>query len=488
VLIGVFSITVTFQTVFAIEPVTSVTAIGSSGDDSILLSSITAGDYMVYVSNLATGTNLAEVSNEEYPPENSDNFNITSFAQSCVVQDIILFDDEVFRDANGDDKPDFFLFENGGDDSGFLQPIFTDDSFGKQISFCSGDFGDTGFISNLENQNIKALAFSITDLKDETGKYLTNDSVIKGIRVTSFSLDMSCVCAVVKHNPSLCDCPNEITHYWNFDNETEPNYPDVIGRSQAECIDCPNFVEGKILSAVEFGGSQKQMLLWAESNDNIYDALTILAWVYIGLPDDVANPIIAKQDSFILETEAGTNALSFTIVGESGTQTCSAKNPGDRIPANAWTFVAAAYDGSNIDLYLNSKPVVNEVALIDTFTECSGDYTIGSAYDVNSLNPYFFTGRIDDVAVLNRRLNDDEIAELFHKSLISRGYCGRSARDWPDLDNDCIVNFADSAVVSGDWLNSRTDSPGDIDADNCVDGNDLNILANYWLKDCNSLK
>jgi len=50
------------------------------------------------------------------------------------------------------------------------------------------------------------------------------------------------------------------------------------------------------------------------------------------------------------------------------------------------------------------------------------------------------------------------------------------------LNNGGSVNFKDYAILANDWLRTDTNLPGDINGDNVVDGNDLCILAENWLK------
>lgn len=48
----------------------------------------------------------------------------------------------------------------------------------------------------------------------------------------------------------------------------------------------------------------------------------------------------------------------------------------------------------------------------------------------------------------------------------------------------CIVGFDDFARFAEQWLRSGSYLPGDFDADNDIDFNDLIRLAEYWLECC----
>ncbi len=179
-----------------LTPITSITADGTSGVDPISLTSVTIGSYTVNVDDLRTGTGSGTGGSGTYPVENADNFNITSFASLLNPHDIVNFGGGLFADENGD-NPDFIIFENGGNDTGTIQAIFSDDSLGQPVSFSAANWGDTGFDSTVGAQDIMGMAFEIRDLLDADGNNLTNSSVIKGIRLSSSGLDPSCVCAVI---------------------------------------------------------------------------------------------------------------------------------------------------------------------------------------------------------------------------------------------------------------------------------------------------
>lgn len=182
-------------------PITSITATGTSGSDTILLTSVTVGGETVPVSMLATGMSSGVFqggTTPGFPAENADDFNITSFASRYEPLDTVLFGGGLYSDTNAS-AFDFVIFENGGNDSGTIQAIFADDSLGQPVAFGSSAsfWGDTGFTSNVQDQAIKGMTFALTDLKDAVGNDLLPTSVIKGIRINSADIDPSTIAAVI---------------------------------------------------------------------------------------------------------------------------------------------------------------------------------------------------------------------------------------------------------------------------------------------------
>lgn len=140
---------------------------------------------------------------------------------------------------------------------------------------------------------------------------------------------------------------------------------------------------------------------WNETHTN--NNFTISAWVK--LRNSGTMPIIYKPFSYSLlinsdnKTELklnnGTNFLS------SGT-----------VDLNAWTFVAASYNGTSVNLYIdNTNKTFNSYLggyykSSDTFEEIIGK----DAFD-------YFNGTIDEIRVFDRYLNENEINLIYYSNL-----------------------------------------------------------------------
>ena len=77
---------------------------------------------------------------------------------------------------------------------------------------------------------------------------------------------------------------------------------------------------------------------------------------------------------------------------------------GSVLPANAWSHLAATYDGSTLSLYVNGF-LVNTRTLGSLITTSTGVLRIGG----NSIYGEFFNGLIDEVRIYSRALNQGEI-------------------------------------------------------------------------------
>ena len=185
----------------AIEAITSVET-QRSGSARYALTSVTVGDYTVTADLLATGKSRGDT---VWPTKitNADNLNLNSLASRLSADPVwtitMLGGQATWTDSNGN-RPDFFLFETGMNDSLTVQAILVDGTAGQAVTVAESAWGDTGLdrvgIYNRD-QSIGGIAFAITDLLDEDGFSLANDAVIKGIRITSRTLDPVSFSAVI---------------------------------------------------------------------------------------------------------------------------------------------------------------------------------------------------------------------------------------------------------------------------------------------------
>ena len=182
----------------AIEPVTSVTCDKPDGAIPYNLLSITVGRYTVGVDDLRVGTTTTTMNlNAGDPWPEMDSFDIheainTGLATTATTQG---FGGQDWKDTNGN-NPDFFLFEsNSGDSTGDnpeVAAILPGGIVGQSITLSGTSFGPTGYFRvadaadgmGMAGQQILGISFAVTDLLDDKGNALTNESVIAGIALT----------------------------------------------------------------------------------------------------------------------------------------------------------------------------------------------------------------------------------------------------------------------------------------------------------------
>ena len=85
--------------------------------------------------------------------------------------------------TDNDADPDFFVFEDLGNDSVVVRAILANDTYGESISLSGWNSVSTSGVLNgtLTGRTVSGVAFDFTDLKDASGANLTNGTTIKGI-------------------------------------------------------------------------------------------------------------------------------------------------------------------------------------------------------------------------------------------------------------------------------------------------------------------
>jgi Concanavalin A-like lectin/glucanases superfamily len=74
------------------------------------------------------------------------------------------------------------------------------------------------------------------------------------------------------------------------------------------------------------------------------------------------------------------------------------------LPLNAWTHLAATFDGATLTLYVNGTQAAS-LAAGGNIATSAGALRIGG----NNIWPEWFSGQIDEVRIYNRALSPAEI-------------------------------------------------------------------------------
>lgn len=202
---------------------------------------------------------------------------------------------------------------------------------------------------------------------------------------------------------------------------------------------------GKFGSALSFNGTNS----WVTVNDSpsldLTSGMTLEAWV---------NPTTLSSWRSVLLKERP-NGLSYSLYATDPNHSPSAAssfiNTGKAdvdawgttaLPLNAWTHLAATYDGSALRMYVNGA-LVRTTAVSGTLVVSSGALRIGG----NSIWGEFFRGLIDEVRVYNQPLSQTQIQTDMNTPL------GQADTIPPTVS---ITAPANNATVSGTTTISAT--------------------------------
>lgn len=186
----------------------------------------------------------------------------------------------------------------------------------------------------------------------------------------------------------------------------------------------PVSVSGKFGSAYDFDGIDDYIVTAdTASLDTITDAISISAWVKRG-SNQPGWKIIAQR-------ELGTTGSEHYLLGFFGNNfrwfvntdiERSDTNLGSLVTNNVWTHMVGTYDGAVVKLYINGVEDFSDPST-GSFNPDSSPITIGAGN--NALNvTEFFDGAIDEVAIFNVALTEDQIDEIYTGGLNQTdGFC-----------------------------------------------------------------
>jgi hypothetical protein len=205
-------------------------------------------------------------------------------------------------------------------------------------------------------------------------------------------------------NPSI---PPNLIGAWGFDEPSGTTATDASGRGHTGTITggALRTSPGKFGGAISFDGIDDLVTVADTNALDLTTGMTLEAWVRPTAVGSAWRTVLLKEQPgdliySLYATDATGRAAThiFTTAdrGLSGTAATA---------ANAWTHLAATYDGANQRLYVNGALAASR-AQTGAIRASTGALRIGG----NTVWSEWFTGMIDEVRVYNRALTAAEIA------------------------------------------------------------------------------
>ncbi|MFN2500367.1 MAG: LamG domain-containing protein, partial [Pyrinomonadaceae bacterium] len=176
---------------------------------------------------------------------------------------------------------------------------------------------------------------------------------------------------------------------------------------------------GKVGQAFSFDGVDDFVEVANSPTLNLTQALSVDAWI---------NPSVANQNGGVVEKTVGGGVntqynvfleggqLKFRLIIVPGVDHRTIASD-SVIPINAWTHVAATWDGATMKLFVNGVQQAQTLAVSPPINSGTGPTLIGA----NGSGVYHFAGLIDEVEIFNRALSASEVQSLYNAS--SAGKC-----------------------------------------------------------------
>ena len=205
-------------------------------------------------------------------------------------------------------------------------------------------------------------------------------------------------------NPSV---PANLVGAWGFDETSGTTAVDASGRGNTGTLNGPTrTTAGKVGGALSFNGVNDWVTVADANVLDLTTGMTMEAWVRPTAVGSLWRTVMMKEQpnnnlTYALYAgdgagHAGANVFTTADRGVTGTTAT---------PLNAWTHLAATYDGATLRLYVNGVQAASR-AVTGSIRATTGVLRIGGN---NIWTNEWFAGLIDEVRLYNKALTAAEI-------------------------------------------------------------------------------
>jgi len=214
--------------------------------------------------------------------------------------------------------------------------------------------------------------------------------------------------------------PQACVGVWLFDESSGDVAKDSSGnKNDGTLVNGPKWVDGEFDNALSFDGVDDYVNLPATTSDN-WEGITMVAWVWLNLlPNELVSSYGeiygSNQDLYDMYEDKGNNELRVKVA-----TTASAERPGiptAQLQKNQWVHIAGTYDSAagEVKIYMDGQ-------LIDThnltgFINGIQYSSIGTQGGPSGPFTDFLNGIIDEVALFNVTLDEQDIQTIMSKGL-----------------------------------------------------------------------
>jgi hypothetical protein len=193
---------------------------------------------------------------------------------------------------------------------------------------------------------------------------------------------------------------------WGFDEASGPSVIDASGRSNTGTIlGATRSTAGKFGGALSFNGVSDWVTIPDANSLDLSTGMTMEAWVRPTAVGALWRTVMLKEQPTDLDYALYAANGNGRAASHVFTNRDTGLNGTAATPLNAWTHLAATYDGATLRLFVNGVQVSTK-ALTGSIRATTGPLRIGG----NGIwDDEWFAGLIDEARVYNRALTAAEI-------------------------------------------------------------------------------
>jgi hypothetical protein len=228
-----------------------------------------------------------------------------------------------------------------------------------------------------------------------------------------FSLCWAAAVVLVLGHTAIAGPPGLVA-YWTFDEGQGQTAFDSSGNGLDGTLNGnPKWVDGQLGGALDFDGSDDFVEIPDDPLLALTKEITLAAWTNMRATASGEMAIVSKggwaaNDLPYELTETPGDVIFWQFYNDAGRDSCSPNSP----PVSEWHHIVATYDGKIFKCYIDGE-LAEEWAYAGTMPKNTASVNIGR----RSRGGTYFNGMIDDVAIYDRALDQEEIQSVMEGHL-----------------------------------------------------------------------
>ncbi len=225
--------------------------------------------------------------------------------------------------------------------------------------------------------------------------------------------------------PACATVPSGLVSWW----AAEGSALDSNGTNNGTLMNGATFAAGKTGQAFSFDGINDYVKIPKSPSLDVGGQVTIDFWMKADPSTPIGSQIAGLVTSDFYGVEIGGSPLGVILFMSVNNGASFPATPGGlTFPAGEWHHVAATYDGSKLQMYLDGQPAGSPTLVSGAISPMRANsfVTIGSEDGRTTcgdcIGSRYFKGQIDEVDIFNRALSASEIAAIYAAG--ANGKCG----------------------------------------------------------------